>query len=101
MKQEYRDEFKDLVDRSMIILVLKCDRCGAIVARVVHPKTAKLDKTCDEFDHSQETGHRSYTALKRLFVYMCAADKELANELGEYQRKKFDEFLDSFKNLKP
>jgi hypothetical protein len=97
MVQEYRDEFKALVDRSMIILVLKCDECGAIVARIEHPKTAKLDKTCDQQDHFNETKHDSYTALKHLIVYMSAADKELANEIGEYQRQKFDEFLDSFK----
>ena len=101
MKQEYRNEFKALVDRSMIILVLKCNECGAIVARVEYPKTAKLDRTCDMHDHFNETKHSNYTAMKHLIVYMSAGDKELANELSEHERKKFDEFLDSFKKRKP
>lgn len=90
-------EFKNLVDRSMIILVLKCDICQAIVARIEYPKTAKLDKSCDQNDHFNETGHDNYTALKHLIVYMSRADKELANELEEHQRKKFQDFLDTFK----
>ena len=93
MEQVYREEFKTLVDRSMLILVLKCDECGAIVARIEHPKSAKLDKTSDQFDHFKEKGHHSYTALKRLFIYMSQADKKLSEELGEHQRMKFDDFL--------
>lgn len=98
LAQGYREEFKALVDRSMIILVLRCDECQATVARVEYPKTAKLDKTCDQHDHFKGTKHRNYTALKHLIVYMSTADKELANELSEQQRKKFDEFMKTFES---
>lgn len=87
--------FKELVDRSLMILVLQCEKCGAYLARISYPKTAKLDKFSDEADHFKETGHSSYKALKHLIVYMCQADKDLANELGEAQRKAFDELWKS------
>jgi len=80
-----------------MILVLQCETCGAYVARVNYPKTAKLDSSYDQNDHFKETGHSSYKALKILIVYMCQADKDLADELSEAQRKAFDKFLDSFK----
>jgi len=75
--QTQREIFKDLVDRSLIIIVLQCEKCGAYLARVEHPKTAKLDSSCDQTDHFKETGHSSYKALKILIVYMCQADKDL------------------------
>jgi len=81
-------EFKDLVDRSLIIVVLRCEICSAYLARVEYPTTAKLDSTCDMKDHSTETGHNSFKALKVLIVYMCQADKDLANQLSETQKKR-------------
>jgi len=90
---EQKQLFKELVDRSLIILVTQCVKCGVFLARIEYPKTAKLDKFSDEEDHFKETGHDSYKALKHLIVYMCQADKDLANQLGEAQRKAFDEFI--------
>lgn len=92
-EQVYREEFKALVDRSMMILILSCDTCGEVVAKIVHPKTAKLDKTCDKTDHLRETGHSAYTALKHVIVYMNLADKELSEEVSEHQRKEFEKFF--------
>jgi len=77
-----------------MILVLQCEECGAYVAQVQYPQAAKLDSRCDEKDHFKATGHNRYKALKILIVYMCQADKDLANELSEAQRKAYDEFLD-------
>lgn len=91
------EQFKELVDRSLMILVLRCEKCGAILAKIKYPQTAKLDSSCDELDHLKQTGHSSYMALKILIVYMCQADKELADQLGEAQRKAFDRFMDTFK----
>jgi len=100
--QTYRGMFKELVDRSLIIIVLQCEKCGAYVARIQYPTTAKLDATCDEHDHFKETGHSRYKALKILIIYMCQADKDLANTLSEVQRKAYDEFLDKLlKDFKP
>ena len=93
LKMDEKQVFKELVDRSLMILVLKCSECGAIVAQIEHPQTAKLDQTCDQHDHFKETGHSSYKALKHLIVYMCKADKALANELSETQRKAFENFV--------
>jgi hypothetical protein len=92
---EQRQLFKELVDRTLMILVSRCSECGAIVARIEYPETAKLDSSCDQHDHYKETGHSSYEALKHLVVYMNQADKDLANQLGEAQRKAFDEFRKS------
>jgi len=92
--------FKEIVDRSLIILVTQCEKCGAFLARIEYPKTAKLDSFCDQEDHFKETGHSSYKALKHLIVYMCQADKDLANELGEAQRKVFDEFIKTLEEKK-
>jgi len=97
LKQRNRKEFADLVDRSMIILVLKCDKCEAIVARILYPLAAKLDRSCSQHDHFKETGHKDYAALKHLVVYMSAADKKLADQLSKIQRRKFEEFLGFFK----
>jgi len=88
---------KDLIDRSMIILILRCDECDAMVAKMIYPLTAKLDKTCSQHDHFNETKHKTYTALKHVVVYMNAADKELADHLGKEFKKKFEEFLDLLK----
>jgi len=88
-----RQLFKEIVDRSLIIVVTQCEKCGMFLARVVYPKTAKLDRFSDQEDHFRETGHNSYKALKHLIVYMCQADKDLANQLGEVQRQAFDEFM--------
>lgn len=93
MEQVYREEFKALVDRSMLILVLKCDECEAIVARIEHPRSATLDKTCDQFEHFKEKGHHNYTAIKHLFVYMSQADKKLSEELGAHTCQKFHDIL--------
>jgi len=90
---EQKQLFKELVDRSLMILVLQCEKCGAYLAEIKYPHTAKLDKSCDQKDHFHETGHTSYKALKILIIYMSQADKDLANELGEAQRKAFDEFM--------
>lgn len=76
-----------------MILVAQCEKCGAYVARVKYPQTAKLDTTCDEHDHFKETGHSNYKALKLLIVYMSQTDKDLAKTLSEAQRKAFDNFL--------
>jgi len=95
-----RQLFKELVDRSLIILVLQCEKCGAYLAEVIYPKTAKLDKFSDQEDHFKETGHNSYKALKHLIVYMSQADKDLANELGDAQRTAFDEFMKKLKEKK-
>jgi len=94
---EEKRVFKELVDRSLIILVTRCTVCGVFLARIKYPSAAKLDLSCDAEDHSKATGHNSYEALKILIVYMCQADKDLANELSEAQRKAFDEFMDTFK----
>lgn len=88
---------KDLVDRSLILVVKKCQVCGVYLASVKYPQTAKLDSTCDAHDHFVNTGHGRYVALKVLIVYMSMADKRLAEELNSIQRKIFDEFMDSFK----
>jgi len=95
--QTYQEDFKDLVDRSLMVLVLQCEECGAHVARIIHPRTAKLDMTCDEYDHANETGHGSYNALKILIIYMNQADKDLAKTLSKAQRKALDDFLNTFK----
>jgi len=81
----------------MIITVLKCEVCSAIVARIEHPKTAKLDSSCDIEDHVKSTKHSNYTALKHLIVYMCQADKDLADAVSEKQRDAFDRYMDTFK----
>jgi hypothetical protein len=91
--EEYRRQFKDLIDRSMIITVLKCDTCQAVVARIDHPKSAKLDSSCDMHDHINGTTHSSFTVLKHLIVYMCQADKDLAKELMQQQKDLFQEFF--------
>jgi len=94
---EEKRVFKELVDRSLIILATRCTVCGAYLARVKYPSAAKLDSSCDADDHFKATGHISYEALKILIVYMCQADKDLANELSEEQRKAFDKFMETFK----
>jgi len=97
---EQKQLFKEIVDRSLIILVSQCEKCGAYLARVEYPKTAKLDRFSDQEDHFKETGHDSYKALKHLIIYMCQADKDLANELGEAQRKALDEFMKTLEEKK-
>jgi len=94
---EEKRVFKELVDRSLIILVTRCTICGSYLARVKYPAAAKLDSSCDANDHSKATGHNSYEALKVLIVYMCQADKDLANEFSEVQRQAFDKFMETFK----
>jgi transcription elongation factor Elf1 len=96
--EETRREFKDLVDRSMIITVLRCQVCGRFVGRIEHPQTAKLDRISDVVDHLKETGHSEYDALAHFIVYMCQADKELADELSKVQKEAFDKFMKSFNN---
>jgi len=97
---EQRQLFKELVDRSLIILVTQCEQCGVFLGEIRYPKTAKLDKFSDQRDHFHETGHTSYKALKILIVYMSQADKDLANELGEAQRRAFDEFMKTLEEKK-
>lgn len=92
-EEETKRLFKELVDRTMIITVLRCDDCKEIVARIEHPKTAKLDCDCDVEDHIKTKKHTRYLAIKHLIVYMCQADKNLATELTEKQRGAFDEFI--------
>lgn len=85
--------FKDLVDRIMIITILRCDDCKELVARIEHPKTAKLDADCDVEDHIKLKKHTRFLAIKHLIIYMNQADKDLATELTEKQRGRFDEFI--------
>jgi hypothetical protein len=85
--------FKELVDRTMIITVLRCDECKETFARIEHPKTAKLDVSCDVEDHIKAKKHTHFLAIKHLIIYMNQADKDLANELTEKQRGAFDEFV--------
>lgn len=91
--QTFEDAVKDLVDRSLMIRVVQCVLCGDYFARVVYPKTAKLDRLCDEQDHCRETGHCSFTAIKLLIVYMSQTDKDLASALDKVQRKQLDELM--------
>jgi len=90
-------EFKALVDRSAMLLITKCDVCGEILARVIHPETLQIDEKADEIDHYNKTGHSSYTAIKHVILYMNPTDKELSIKIGEQQQKDFNEFLERFK----
>lgn len=95
--QETEETFKELIDRTMIVKVLKCDACAETVAEIEYPPGPRLDQSCCMQDHVRKTGHSSYTALKILVIYMCQADKDLAGELSEVQRQAFNKFLDTFK----
>lgn len=89
--------FKEIMDRSMVITVLKCNTCGEFLARIEYPLEAKLDRSCDIEYHKQFSEHKECTAVKMLIIYMTAADKELAEELNAAQREAFNKFIESFK----